>query len=93
MQKQEKTIMRFPRATLAPECTLLIMQAIIISRLENNGRFVSVNEGTKKSPKTITRKATTKTMPISIKTFLGLKTVLVTSHDIIPAKKATKTMK
>tara|TARA_X000000950_G_scaffold254388_1_gene318142 strand:- start:988 stop:1206 length:219 start_codon:yes stop_codon:yes gene_type:complete len=72
MQKQEKTIMRFPRATLATECTFLIIQATIISRLANNGRFVWVNEDTKKSPKTITRKATTKTVPISIKTFLGL---------------------
>ena len=93
MQKQEKTTMRFPRATLAIECTFLMQKTTIISRLENNGRFVSENDDTKNSPKIITRKATTKPMPISIKWLLGLQTVLVTSHDIIPANKATKNMK
>tara|TARA_B100000700_G_C14328954_1_gene527279 strand:+ start:287 stop:490 length:204 start_codon:yes stop_codon:yes gene_type:complete len=67
MQKQEKTTMRYPRPTLATKCTFLITKAKIIKRLENKGKFVSENDGTKKSPNTRVRKTTTKPIPISIK--------------------------
>tara|TARA_Y100001933_G_scaffold193823_1_gene193803 strand:+ start:297 stop:803 length:507 start_codon:yes stop_codon:yes gene_type:complete len=93
MQKQENTTIIFPRTTLTTECNFLKIKATIISRLKNNGRLFSEKDGAKKSPKIITRRATKKPMPISIKYFLGVPTVLVTSHDIVAAKKATKTVK
>tara|TARA_B100000925_G_scaffold179205_1_gene135218 strand:+ start:6126 stop:6632 length:507 start_codon:yes stop_codon:yes gene_type:complete len=93
MQKQEKTIIIFPRTTLTTECTFLKIKATVISKLKNNGRPFSEKDVAKKSPKIITRRATKKPIPISIKYFLGLPTVLVTSHDIVAAKKATKTVK